>query len=76
MSTTDPAPAFHSTLEQILEDEGRKQSWLAEQIGVSRTQMNYWVHGLHCPEPYRTQIAEALGRKPAEVFPPEAGAAA
>jgi transcriptional regulator with XRE-family HTH domain len=58
-------------LKRILREEGRKQAWLAERIGVSATQMSYWVNGLHCPEEKREAIAAALGRTVDEVFPRE-----
>jgi DNA-binding XRE family transcriptional regulator len=56
-------------LRRILREEGRKQSWLAAQIGVNKTQMSNWSRGLYCPPDKQVAIAKALGRKVNEVFP-------
>lgn len=65
MST--PAPT--TRLGQILREEGRRQSWLADQVGVHESLVSRWVHGLQVPEAMQGPIAEALGREVADVFP-------
>lgn len=61
---------FRTRLEQILELEGRKASWLARQIGVSRQRMSDYVGGLHMPEDRAAAVAEALGREVDDVVGP------
>lgn len=56
-------------LGQILEEEGRYQTWLAEKVGISRATLNRYVKGLHVPDDKRALIAEALGREISDVFP-------
>ena len=59
-------------LKQILESEGRKLTWLADQVGVQKSDVWRWVHGLHRPvEATQQRIADALGRHVDDVFPPE-----
>lgn len=56
-------------LQRILREDGRRQNWLAEQTGVSRSQLSRIVNGLQCDEATRQSIADALERKVSEVFP-------
>ncbi len=63
------SPAAKTRLGEILEAEGRKQSWLAEQIGIDTGTLSRYVNGLHVPQDRREAIAEALGRDVANVFP-------
>jgi transcriptional regulator with XRE-family HTH domain len=57
-------------LKQILLAEGRSQSWLARTVGVDRTLVNRYVHGIHLPERATQEaIAHALGRTVSDVFP-------
>ncbi len=62
-------------LARVLEEEGRKQSWLAERTGIDRGMLNRYVHGLHCPQDRQQAIAEALGRTVDELFPVQETAA-
>ncbi len=55
-------------LGRILREEGRRQSWLAERVGVDQATMSRYVHGLHVPDDKRAAIAAALGREPSELF--------
>jgi DNA-binding transcriptional regulator YdaS (Cro superfamily) len=56
-------------LKQILDHEGRRQSWLAEQIGVGRSVVCQWCSGhKQVPKDRRPQIARVLGRNEAEIF--------
>ena len=64
MSGTPPTP-----LGRILREEGRRQSWLSERVGVDQATMSRYVHGLHVPDDKRAAIAQALGRDLADVFP-------
>lgn len=63
-------------LGRILQEEGRRQTWLVEQliargIRADRSQVHGWVWGLHVPvETTRQAIADALCRQVDEVFPP------
>ncbi len=56
-------------LGRILREEGRRQSWLAERVGVDQATMSRYVHGLHIPDDKRRAIAEALGREISELWP-------
>jgi plasmid maintenance system antidote protein VapI len=60
-------------LGRILRSEGRTQRWLAAQIGIDESRVSHFVHGHRVPEDLRVRIAEALGRKVADVFPPSEG---
>jgi len=68
MSTTTSHP--RTRLAEILELEGRKQTWLADQLGVRRATISAYVNGLHVPQDRREAIAEALGRTVRDVFGP------
>lgn len=56
-------------LGRVLREEGRRQSWLADRIGVDQPTMSRYVHGLHVPDDKQKLIADALGRKRTELFP-------
>lgn len=58
-------------LARILREEGRKQSWLAERIGVDPAQLSRIVNGLHAPEATQRAIADVLGREIGELWPEE-----
>lgn len=65
-------------LKRILDDEGRRQTWLAARLSeilkrpIDRSEVNRWVNGVHIPEKAtRDAIAEALGRTVDELFPPQ-----
>lgn len=61
-------------LAQILEDEGRTQSWIARRLGVKRQQVGVWVNGAYEPVPAtKAQIADLLGRDIDELWPEHAG---
>lgn len=60
---------YKTKLEQIMIEEGRSQTWLAKQVGVSPNQVNRWVKGIHEPTRlYMKRIAEALGRPVEGIF--------
>ncbi len=64
-------------LKRVLDEQGRRQSWLAEQIGSTPQQVNKWVGGLHVPaEATRTAIARALDVPEADLWPALASEAA
>ncbi len=48
-------------LAQVLRDQGRKQRWLAEQIGTHESLVSEWVNG-------RRSISEARGRQIADAL--------
>lgn len=57
-------------LRQEMRRQGRRNKWLAEQVGSDETQVSRWMSGLH--EPVREtqeRIATALGVDIATVFP-------
>lgn len=63
---------FDTPLKNVLREEGRRQDWLAEQVGADVYQVSRWVRGVHVPiETTRQAIARALGRHVEEVFPTE-----
>lgn len=60
-------------LAQILQDEGRTQTWIARRLGVKRQQVGVWVNGAYEPVPAtKAQIAELLGRRVDELWPQHA----
>lgn len=64
---------IETPLKRVLDEEGRRQTWLADRLGVDSRQVWNWVHGLHQPEQAtRDRIAEILGRTTEELFPPDA----
>jgi transcriptional regulator with XRE-family HTH domain len=58
-----------SPLKQLLHEEGRKQSWLAERTGIDPATINRIVHGLQPSEAQAVAIATALGVKVAALWP-------
>ena len=57
-------------LQSLLLEEGRKQAWLARKLGVSPSEVNRWVRGLHVPEERtRRRIAQLLDRSVDELWP-------
>ncbi len=57
-------------LKSILLAEGRKQSWLAERVGIDQATLSRIVNrGLHCDQAMQARIADALGRPVADCFP-------
>lgn len=56
-------------LQRIIREEGRKQSWLAEKVGIDQASLSRIVNGLHADEATRTAIADALGRQVDELWP-------
>jgi DNA-binding XRE family transcriptional regulator len=68
-SQTAAGPVYRTALQRILREDGRRQDWLAEQVGISQSRLSLIVNGLHCPEPLKEKIAAALRREISEVFP-------
>lgn len=61
---------LNTPLKRVLDQEGRRQTWLAERIGIDPRQVWGWVHGLHIPAPETQRlIAVALARTVEELFP-------
>lgn len=56
-------------LKRVLRDEGRKQSWLAEKVGIDQATLSRIVNGLHAEASVQAKIAEALRRPVADLFP-------
>lgn len=63
-------------LARIMREEGRKQVWLADRVGVDPATINRIIHGLHAPDATRQAIADALNRSVSELWPEERGQAA
>jgi predicted transcriptional regulator len=66
MATPQPPS---SEFGRVLREQGRKQVWLADRLGVDQALVSHWVHGLTVPDDMRGRIAELLGRDEAELFP-------
>lgn len=62
---------YRTRLGEILDTEGRKQSWLSRVTGIDDSTISRYVYGLHCPDDHREAIATALRRSVDDVFPPE-----
>jgi lambda repressor-like predicted transcriptional regulator len=59
-----------SPLKRILQAEGRRQTWLAAQVGIDPADLNRIVNrGLIPNEKTRLAIAAALVRDPSELWP-------
>jgi hypothetical protein len=69
-TSVPPRSAFITRLQQIIVEEGRRQSWLAEVTGIDAGTLNRYIHGLFVPKDRRKPIAEALGRTVRDVFGP------
>ena len=48
-------------LVEAMDSQGRKSSWLAAQLGVSRSRVSEWRAGLPIPERHVARIRELLG---------------
>ncbi len=49
-------------LAQVLRDQGRKQRWLAAEIGTHESLVSEWINGRRLiGEPRARQVAKALG---------------
>ena len=51
------------TLSEVLEDQGRKKSWLAEQMACENSTITRWVQTNEIPAIKRKRIEEVLGVK-------------
>lgn len=55
---------FPGLLRGELQRLGKRPSWLASEVGVSRTAVSDWLAGERFPKPeYLERIASALGRR-------------
>lgn len=48
-------------LVEAMDSQGRKSSWLAEQLGVNRSRVSEWRAGLPIPDRHIGRIRELLG---------------
>lgn len=63
-------PEKRTPLKRIMQDEGRRQSWLAERIGQAQSEVSRYINrGMIPDEATRTAIADALNRQPSELWP-------
>lgn len=61
---------LNTPLKQVLAEDGRRQSWLAERLGVDPRQVWGWANGLHVPaDETKAAIAAALHRDVESLFP-------
>lgn len=57
-------------LQAVLREEGRRQSWLAERVGVHESEISRIVNrGLIPSDAVKQSIADALGKSVDELFP-------
>lgn len=57
-------------LKRILEDEGRRQSWLARITGIDQADISRMANrGMHPSQDEAQRIAAALGRQVSELWP-------
>lgn len=57
-------------LKRILEDEGRRQSWLARTTGIDQADISRMANrGMHPSQDEAQRIADALGRQVSELWP-------
>lgn len=69
MRTMPSRTPASTPLKRVLQSEGRKQSWLAEQVGIDQPTLSRIVNGLHCDEGTRQKISAALGREVCDLWP-------
>lgn len=64
-------PRYDATLlAQVLRDQGRKQRWLAAEIGTHESLVSEWVNGRRTISEHRArQVAEVLGMPFYLLFP-------
>jgi transcriptional regulator with XRE-family HTH domain len=56
---------YATELQRILRAEGRKQRWLAAEIGIAESRVSQYVNAVLMPGPVnKRKIALALGRNP------------
>lgn len=61
--------ASRTRLQEVIQDEGRKQAWLAERAGIDPAHLSRIVNGLHPSQATARAIADALGRETGELWP-------
>lgn len=59
---------YPTELKRILEEEGRKQAWLARRAGISTSRLSHIVNGLHPSEDEASALARALGRAVGDIW--------
>jgi DNA-binding Xre family transcriptional regulator len=52
-----------------MREQGRKQQWLADQIGIGKYRMSLYIRGLVCPPEVQQRIAKALDCKVEDLWP-------
>lgn len=58
-----------------MEEEGRRQIWLARRVGKDPSEISRIVNGLHPSDDTKEAIAEVLGKQIEDLWPAEATAA-
>jgi predicted transcriptional regulator len=68
--TNTPQTPYPTRLKEILDSEGRSQAWLARHLGVTRSMVCEWANRERpIAQGWHEDIAKALGRTVADVFP-------
>jgi transcriptional regulator with XRE-family HTH domain len=63
---------METPLKRILDEEGRRQSWLAQRLGKDGSTVWNWVHGITMPDAETQQaVADLLGRPREQLWPDE-----
>lgn len=61
---------LETPLRQVLNEQGRKQNWLADQVGCHPSEISDYCRGVHVPaEATRLRIAEVLDRNVDDLWP-------
>ena len=61
--------ARRTRLGWVLREQGRRQDWLAEQVGVDPSHISRIVHGLFPSQATAEKIADALDVEVSELWP-------
>jgi transcriptional regulator with XRE-family HTH domain len=65
------------SLQQVMEQQGRRRDWLASQTGYSPSYVTRVLNGERTPSPvFRAKASKALGVAELELFPAEVNRAA
>lgn len=63
---------YRVELKAAIVDEGRRQNWLADKVGVDPAILSHWIAGNRSPNAeQRKALAKLLNRKVKDLFPEE-----
>jgi hypothetical protein len=63
------ATLTETPLQRVLREQGRKQIWLAERVGIDKRWMSFYTRGLVPPPETKEKIAAELGVTVDELWP-------